>query len=143
MNVPRPQDCFTLIVPSDPQSLSVVRVVVEALSELAGHDEQARYEAVLAVNEACSNIINHAHGSQRERPLILEGRVSADGLEIRLRDEGSQFDLATVPDLDPTELRKGGRGVYLIRRMMDEVSCVPGPQGNELRMLKRARTSPG
>jgi serine/threonine-protein kinase RsbW len=59
-------------------------------------------------------------------------------LEIHLHDEGAPFDLAAVPSLDPAELRIGGRGVYLMRTIMDEVSSRPRDQGgNTLRMVKR------
>ena len=134
------ESCFTLIAPSESASLSVVRGFVESVSKLAGHDDQARYETVLAVNEACSNIINHAHGGRPQLWLNLECRVSTGGLEIRLRDNGAHFDLTTVPDIDPKELRRGGRGVYIIRRYMDEFTSVPhAGGGNELRMLKRTK----
>ena len=59
------------------------------------------------------------------------------GLEFRLIDQGRQFDLDAVPEFDPTELRRGGRGVFLIRRYMDEVSSLKLPDGgNELRMVR-------
>ena len=53
-------------------------------------------------------------------------------------DEGAPFDLDAVPYLDPAELRLGGRGVFLMRTLMDELSCQPREQrGNTLRMVKR------
>lgn len=142
MSIESDRDCFTLSVPSQPESLSVVRSVVESLSKLAGHDDQTRYEVVLAVHEACSNVILHSHDGRCELPIKLEFRLASEGLEIRLRDEGSYFDLAAIPDLDPTELRRGGRGIYLIRRYMDEVTSTVRPQGgNELRMFRRTEAA--
>ncbi|HEX5273636.1 MAG TPA: ATP-binding protein, partial [Gemmataceae bacterium] len=58
--------------------------------------------------------------------------------EILISDEGAPFDLASVPHLDPAEVRVGGRGVFLMRKLMDELSCLPrGERGNTLRMFKR------
>jgi len=55
-----------------------------------------------------------------------------------LLDQGAPFDLDAVPKLDPRELRIGGRGVFLMRALMDELSCQPrGERGNTLRMVKR------
>ena len=52
-------------------------------------------------------------------------------------DEGDPFDLNAVPLLDPTELRLGGRGVYLMRTLMDEVTCTRrSPRGNILCLVK-------
>jgi anti-sigma regulatory factor (Ser/Thr protein kinase) len=93
---------------------------------------------VLAVHEACSNVILHAHGGRRELVLSVACRPGPEGLEIRLRDSGLPFDFGAVPEFDPAEARAGGRGVFLIRRLMDEVASTVAPEGgNELRMVKR------
>ena len=66
-----------------------------------------------------------------------------DALEIRLHDQGEPFDLDAVPHMDPAELRVGGRGVFLMRSLMDELSCRPRTpeRGNVLCMVKRRRCS--
>jgi len=112
--------------------------MIDAVCKLAGFDDQTRYEIVLAINEACSNVIAHAYRGERQHPITLECSVSAEGLDVRIRDEGHQFDFDGIPELDPTELRAGGRGVFLMRRYLDDVSCTARPEGgNELRMFKR------
>ncbi|MGE0610433.1 MAG: ATP-binding protein [Pirellulales bacterium] len=129
---------LSLTSPSDLRVLPVVRALVQVAGQLAGLSEQRSYEAVVAINEACSNVIHHAHHDDRDFPLTVACRVVDDGLEITLCDQGSPFDFEAVPDLDPTEIRAGGRGVYLIRRLMDKVTSTRLEQGgNELRMFKR------
>ena len=136
-------DAFTLVAPSDPLILPVVRSLVETVGQLAGLDQAARYEAVLAANEACSNVIGHSHQGRRELKLTLTCRVTAEGLEMRVEDEGPPFDFTAVPEIDPTALRQGGRGVLMIRQFMDEAASEPRPQGgNVLRMFKRKSGSP-
>jgi anti-sigma regulatory factor (Ser/Thr protein kinase) len=134
---------FSLTIPSEMRLLSVVRQLVEAVSEVGGLDPAAINAVVLAVNEATSNVIRHAHQSRSAVPLQIECRLLEDGIEIRLTDEGPAFDLANVPHLDPSEVRVGGRGVFLMRQLMDELSCQSRPEGgNVLRMVKRcSRTS--
>src|SRR5207249_4810831 len=96
------------------------------------------YALVLAVGEAVSNIIRHAHQSCPDVPLHISCRPSADSVELLLLDEGTPFDLSSVPLLDPTEMRLGGRGVFLMRSLMDEVTCARRqPRGNVLRLVKR------
>ena len=138
------QSGYSLTVPGDLRSLSIVRGMIDAVCKLAGYDEQTRYEIVLAVHEACSNVITHAYGGLQQLPITLECSVSDAGLEVRLRDEGRKFDIDAVPELDPTEVRSGGRGVFLIRRYLDDVSSTVSPDGgNELRMFKRTARSAG
>jgi serine/threonine-protein kinase RsbW len=144
MSVECNQTGYTLIVPADPRSLSVVRGMVDAICKLADFDDQTRYEIVTAVNEACSNVITHAYSGERQLPITLECFISEEGLEVRLRDEGRQFDFDAVPELDPTEVRSGGRGVFLIRRYLDDItSAASADGGNELRMFRRAARSAG
>ena len=127
---------ISLTVPADVRLLGVVRRVVESVGELADFSENAIYESVLAVSEACANVMRHGYGDAGGL-VALECRVGADGVEFLIRDSGEPFDLASVPELPPDELREGGRGVFLIRRLMDEAASRPLPDGgNELRMFK-------
>lgn len=142
MSFARNQSGYTLIVPGNPEALTVVRGMVDAVCKLADCDDQTRYEIVTAVNEACSNVITHAYSGEQQQPITLQCSVSDEGLEVRLRDKGHRFDFDAVPELDPTEVRSGGRGVFLMRRFLDDVSSAVAPDGgNELRMFKRTGRS--
>lgn len=128
----------TLTVPGDVHLLGVVRRAVEAVAELAGLSEKEVYDVVLAVNEACANVIQHGYNARPGQCLTLACRPTSRGLEVRLRDQGKPFEFEAVPELPPDELREGGRGVFLIRQLMDEVSSTTAPEtGNELRLFKR------
>jgi anti-sigma regulatory factor (Ser/Thr protein kinase) len=129
---------FLLTIPSELRLLPVARQFVEAVCQAGGLDEAAVNAVVLAVNEATGNVIRHAHRDRPTTPLHLQCRLLSDGIEVHILDEGPAFDLNTVPDLDPGEVRVGGRGVYLMRQLMDELTCEQRPQGgNILRMVKR------
>ena len=92
----------------------------------------------LAVHEACANAIEHGYVGKVGQSLVIACRASGQGLEVRIRDQGQPFDITSAPELPPDELREGGRGVFLIRRLMDEVESQRSPDGtNELRMLRR------
>src|SRR5207248_396772 len=93
---------------------------------------------VVATHEAASNAIRHAHRGKPHAQLQIHASLDANTLEIQILDEGKPFDLASVPHFDPSEVRIGGRGIFLMRALMDELSCRPrGEQGNALRMVKR------
>jgi anti-sigma regulatory factor (Ser/Thr protein kinase) len=98
---------------------------------------------VLATGEAVTNIVRHAHRDRPDTPFQIECRVGPDTVEITLIDQGAPFDLTRVPHLNPSELRCGGRGVYLMRVLMDEIRCEPlGDHGNRLRLVKRWPSKP-
>jgi serine/threonine-protein kinase RsbW len=129
---------LTLVLPSELRLLPVARAFVEAVCQ-AGRLDQHVIEAIgMALHEAISNVIRHAHHDHPEAQFQIRCSLGRDRVEIQVWDEGEPFDLAAVPHLDPAELRLGGRGVFLMRALMDEVSCQPrGPRGNILRMVKR------
>ena len=129
---------WTLTLPSDPRVLPLARSFVEALCQLGGLDQAITDAIVLAVHEAATNVIRHAHQNNPTALLQIQCHLCPDAVELHLLDEGEPFDIASVPHLDPAELRIGGRGVFLMRALMDEISSQPrGERGNILRMVKR------
>jgi serine/threonine-protein kinase RsbW len=129
---------FTLTVPSNLRMVSLTRAFLEAVCQVGDMDQSTTHAIVLATGEAVSNIIRHAHHDRPEAQLQVQCYLHPDAVEILLYDEGAPFDLVGVPHLDPGELRLGGRGVFLMRALMDELSCQHQEgRGNVLRMVKR------
>jgi serine/threonine-protein kinase RsbW len=94
--------------------------------------------AELSLREALANAILHGNRQHADKRVQLDCFHESDGcMLVVVRDEGKGFDPATVrdPTLPENILRPGGRGIYLIRRFMDEVDYLNG--GRELRMRKR------
>jgi len=134
---------WSLTLPSDLRQVVLARAFLEAVCEVCGVDRATTDAVVLAVHEAVNNVIRHAHHDRPDAQVQIQCFLGADGLEIHLLDEAAPFDLASVPHLDPAEMRVGGRGVFLMRKLMDELSCHPrGEGGNTLRMVKRCVCSP-
>ena len=129
---------FTLTLPSDPRMLSVARSFVEAVCQACEFDRPLRHALVLATGEAVTNIVRHAHRDLPQAVLTMHLQVAAAEVVLTFLDEGEPFDITLVPQLPPGELRVGGRGVYLLRTLMDDVTCKPrGARGNVLRLVKR------
>src|SRR5439155_24016768 len=106
MNPDNPR--LSLILPSDLRWLAIARNFVEAVCQTGGFDADTTSAVVLAVNDAVSNIIRHAHQHRPEAQMHIQCCMVAEGLEICLVDEGEPFDLSAVPHLDPAALRIGG-----------------------------------
>lgn len=134
---------WNLTVASDLRLLPLVRAFIEGVCQVFGCDANITDAVVMATDEAVNNIMRHAHRGHPESTLQIQCFLHPDSIEVRLLDEGAPFDLTAVPQLDPSELRIGGRGVFLMRSLMDELSCQPrGEHGNTLRMVKRRPTAP-
>ncbi len=128
---------LTLVVASELRFLSVARAFIEAACQAARLGPECTDAIVLAVHEAVSNVMRHAHRDHPDWPVQLVCLLHGDRMEVEILDEGDPFDLVSVPHLEPGEMRIGGRGVFLMRSLMDSLSCRPRPgRGNVLHMVK-------
>ncbi|MGC9357520.1 MAG: ATP-binding protein [Anaerolineae bacterium] len=123
------------------ESLNALNDFVTGAAHDAALDDAAIYAVQMAVEEAFSNIIQHAYGEECTQSIECTCRVDDVGLTIILQDEGRPFNPDSVPEPDlcaPIEERSvGGLGVYFIRQLMDEVyfDCRAGTT-NVLTMVK-------
>ncbi len=125
---------------SDPRWLRPVRLLVEEFTEQAGFSAQTQREVELAVGEALANVMRHSYGGDTTRPIDLRCVLRDGAFEVEVRDDGEPFDVADLPP-PPDELRAGGRGVYLMRTIMDTVEYLREDNRNLLRMTKRPASS--
>ena len=107
----------------------------------AGFPEDTIYQISLAVDEACSNIIEHAYGSEQEGCIDCLCSFTQPVLTVSLRDDGKPFspDEVPHPNIDaPLKHRKGhGLGYFFIQNIMDEVSYTPNTGNGNLLILKK------
>ena len=133
---------WALTIPSEARLLPLTRAFIEAVCHMAGLDDTTTHRVVLAVDEATNNIIRHAHHGASVQPIVIQCFTREDSLEIILFDRGEPFDIDAIPHLDPTELRPGGRGIFLIRHLMDEIRVLPRPGGGNILHLLKRKSSP-
>lgn len=131
----------TLTLLADIHQLASIREFVAQAGRDLGMDESALYHLTLAVDEACSNTIRHGYDGQVGKIVITVEPVE-DGIQTVIRDWGVPFqpDAVPVPDIAaPLDQRpKGGLGLFIIRRVMDEVQFdFDLETGNTLTMVKR------
>ena len=126
-------------LPARPERLCLVRVLVKRVAELAGCDTDLSEKLVIAVNEACMNVIEHAYKGDDSGEIILEIHNNEGNLLFRLQDHAEPVDLDTVKPRDLDDLRPGGLGTHFIREIMDEchMGHLEGGTGNYLEMRKK------
>lgn len=131
----------TLTLVANLDALAHISAFITAAAEQSGLNERATWQVQLAIDEAATNIIQHAYEPDTPGKLTLEWHAVSDRFIVTLRDHGRTFDPQEVvpPDLEsPLEERQiGGLGIYLMTRLMDEVHFDFDPQsGNLLTLVK-------
>lgn len=129
-----------LTIPSSQQRLKKVVAFIEGLAQKMGFDEDATADIAISVTEAVNNAILHGNRKDEKKQVKILVELGAKEITVRVRDEGVSF----CPDgvcnpLDPENLMKcNGRGVFILRTLMDEVTYRPAPGGGtEVEMIKR------
>lgn len=124
------------------KSLPEIADFIKASARAAGLNDSEAYAVQLAVDEACSNIIDHAYEGENEGEIRITCESRDEGLKIILKDQGKPFDPEKIPnpktDSPVGKLRSRGAGLFLIRKMMDEVEFeFKDGKGNVLTMVKK------
>ena len=124
--------------------LDEIREFVGDIARAGGFSEKDIYNIQLATDEAASNIIEHAYEKISNGVLELSCGMQDDVIKIIMIDRGEAFDPSEIPlpDLkaDLSDRKIGGLGIFLMRKLMDEVHYEPRPdKSNVLTMTKRKR----
>jgi serine phosphatase RsbU (regulator of sigma subunit)/anti-sigma regulatory factor (Ser/Thr protein kinase) len=136
----RPLEQDEIIIDSDEKNLSHIRDLVQHWAQQADFSRQQVYNLCLAVDEAATNIMRYAYqrGPGKIRLSVIR---TTRYLRVELVDQGSSFDwhAQRTPDLNQyvATRRKGGLGIWFIRRMTDASRYTAQPDGNHLVLWKR------
>lgn len=123
---------FRLTIPSQTRYLNLVTGLAKRASVVAGMDDATAAKVSIAVDEAVTNVILHAYHGEPTHEVELELRFTEQALEVHIwhRGDGIRADQIMLPD--PAEYvkhpRKGGLGLLLMTRFMDQVDFRTGDQ---------------
>ena len=128
-----------------PTDIKIVSPFVDQLMRFISRfrvADRGSFEVELALREALVNAIIHGNGEDPYKRVYVKCRCTTDGeVTITVEDEGNGFEHGAIPD--PTSpdnrLRTNGRGIHLIRMLMDEVDFEHG--GSVVHMRKRANAA--
>ena len=128
--------------------LDFVQMVSDHIARMVGLDDDSIHWVGLAVRESVINAIKHGNCCDVGKRVRVEFTSLQDaggpGLAVTVRDEGGGFDPAKLSDplAEENLLRANGRGIFLMRSFMDEMTFSRVKEGGmEVRMVKRVPQS--
>ena len=129
---------FSVRLPTDAESVPLVRGLLRQALQFLGVDEAGIEEIVLALTEACANVVRHA-GEHEEYQVDVA--IDDDACRISVLDDGDGFDVAAT-EAAPSPM-EGGRGLILMRALVDRLDFVQDEDGrHRVTLEKRLATSP-
>ena len=145
MSADKPNSTGELRVKSKTENLSKIRDFVSSNAYKAGIENSAIDNIILAVDEACTNIIRHAYKLSPQGEIIIQIKYDEKKFIITIIDYGIAFKPDSIPQPDLQkyyrEHRVGGLGMYLMKSLMDDVkyTSVPGKY-NKVLLRKNIRS---
>ncbi len=132
---------LVLRAPSRTEYLAVLRDVTRRMAEVCGFDQPQAERLALAVDEASTNVIEHAYAGAADRVIELRYWDRGEELRIDVVDDGASVDPSAVPEVDlaryASERRTGGLGMHLMGKIMDSVTFRRAAHRNVCCMVKR------
>ena len=127
------------------QLKAVPQFVLKVVNDLKALSlsEKEIFNIRLSLNEALINAIKHGNKLNPDLSVAVKIQTQGDYLTIEIKDEGGGFDFNHLPDPTRQEnlLKTAGRGVFLIRNLMDRVDFFD--QGRGIKMVKLLKDSEG
>lgn len=125
------------------ESLSVFRQFISDCCDRHNVPEGAVFDLKLAVDEACTNVIEHGYKGMDPGSIILSFRIEPDRVLVQITDFGRVFEPASAPQPDVEAALEdrpmGGMGLYLIYKTMDNIDYQSSEDGNTLTFTKFIR----
>ena len=127
-----------LELPNDIRSIEhAVEYVMRHCSSCCDYARRLNLNFRVGLTEALSNAMLYGNGSDPKKRVRVEVDIRVEEVEVRVTDQGVGFDPTTVPDptLPDNITKSGGRGIFLMRALMDEVQF--NDQGNSVTLVLR------
>jgi len=121
-------------IPSLSENVRMIESFIDNAKEKFHLDDDIYGNIMIAVTEAVNNAIKHGNRSDASKNVSLALTLEDSLIKFQVQDEGEGFDFHHLPDpTSPENLEKpGGRGIFLMKHLSDEVKFIDGGRTVEL-----------
>ena len=132
------QNEIELVIPSDPDQIQVVERKLGQITKKLGLSDDDKDNLAIAVTEVVSNAILHGNKSDKNKKVHVNFIISSEFIKIEVADQGVGFNPDQLANpLDPDNLLKeSGRGIFIVRTLMDDVDFECTKNGSKVILIK-------
>ena len=129
-------NCIT--IPSNHEYLSDVDMFIEGILRGYGADESTIADIAISVSELVNNAINHGNAKDKSKNVVVEISKNSEVVTISVQDEGTGFnpDCLSDPLAEENLLKEVGRGIFIVKSLMDSVEIETSTLGTKISMTK-------
>ena len=119
---------ISIHIPSIQDNIRIIESFIDNAKERFQLDDDLYGNIMIAVTEAVNNAIKHGNAEEKEKNVYLSLSLDSNLLKFTIKDEGIGFNYHNLPDpTSPENINKpGGRGIFLMKHLSDEVEFMDG-----------------
>jgi serine/threonine-protein kinase RsbW len=123
-----------VIIESDRSEILKIEKLLSKLNEEFDLEMEKFVNFQIAVSEALINAIVHGNQEDKNKKVFCDLQYAGKQMKVKIRDEGEGFDFNKVPDptSDENILKEHGRGIFIIRSLVDDCKCIASDKGTEI-----------
>jgi len=122
------------------QELEKIRDFIDYWATEFGFNKIDANKIILAVDEACSNLIKYAFQNEPNKEICIKIETKKPNFVINISDDAPPFDLTDSPDLNMNDyfnrMKRGGLGIHIIKNVMDEIIYKPSDNKRNKNLLQ-------
>lgn len=130
-----------MTIPSDLNRIKDVEKVTEKIAGYLNFSEDDRDSLAIAVTEIVGNAIIHGNKNNINKKVTIKFEYFNDTIIVQIQDQGEGFDVEEIDNpLEPENLLKeSGRGIFIVKALMNEIDFYHDKKGTIVRLVKKAK----
>ena len=135
------QNCYQMVIESDLSNVQKVEKIAEKIAKYMKFSEEEQDSLAISVTEIVGNAIVHGNKKDKNKKVTVDFDYKDNTITVSIQDEGDGFNEKTIANpLEPENLLKeSGRGIFIVRALMDEVDFIRSKKGTTVRLVKKTK----
>ena len=135
------QNCYQMVIESDLSNVQKVEKITEKIAKYMKFSEEEQDSLAISVTEIVGNAIVHGNKKDKNKKVTVNFDYKDETITVSIQDEGDGFNEKTIANpLEPENLLKeSGRGIFIVRALMDEVDFIRSKKGTTVRLVKKTK----
>ena len=135
------QNCYQMVIESDLSNVQKVEKIAEKIAKYMKFSEEEQDSLAISVTEIVGNAIVHGNKKDKNKKVTVNFDYKDETITVSIQDEGDGFNEKTIANpLEPENLLKeSGRGIFIVRALMDEVDFIRSKKGTTVRLVKKTK----
>ncbi len=136
------QDSYRMVIESDLNNIHKIEKVTAKIAKYMHFSEEEQDSLAISVTEIVGNAIVHGNKRDKSKKVTVDFGYKNDTITVSIQDEGKGFRESEIANpLEPENLLKeSGRGIFIVRALMDQVDFIRTNAGTKVRLVKKTKS---